>query len=159
VHVGSPEAGELALVADAPTANPVRVEHHLVQRLVGDRGGGVELALGFLDDDLQLAGELGLVDQRMAEGVGLDVHRLREARGRQDGEIAGVIVAGAGVEIAARALGLTGDGPDAAARGALEEHVLEHVGDAQPAVGLVEEARLHVGHHRHHRRRAVLLHQ
>ena len=82
-----------------------------------------------------------------------------EAGGGEDREVGGVIVDGAGVEIAAGALGLPGDRAHAAARGALEEHVLEDMGDAGPAIGLVEEAGLHVGDDRDHRRGVVRLHQ
>ena len=74
------ESGELFLVADAPAADAVPVEHHLVQRLVGDGARRVELALGLLDDDLELARQLAGVDDRVAERVGLDVERGRRAR-------------------------------------------------------------------------------
>jgi hypothetical protein len=146
-------------VSDAPAADAVPVEHHLVQRLVGDRAWRVQLALGLLDDHLQLAPELVGVDHRVAEGVGLDIERGLETGGGEDGEVRGVVVRGAGVEVAARALGLPRDGSHPAARGALEEHVLEDVGDAGPAVGLVEEPRPHVGDDRHHRRGVIGLHQ
>ena len=49
--------------------------------------------------------------------------------------------------------------PHAAPRRSLEEHVLQHVGDAGPAVRLVEEPRLDVGHHRNDRRGMVRLDQ
>ena len=135
------------------------VEHHLVQGLVGDRGGRVQLALGFLNDDLQLPGELTRVDDRMAERVGLDVERGLQARRGKNGEVAGMVVTGTGVEIPTRALGLPGNGTDPPALGALEEHVLQDVGDPDPAVGLVEESRLDLGHHGHDGCGAVLLDQ
>ena len=77
MDVGAGEPRELRLVADPPAPDPVAVEHHLVQRLVRHRRRRVELALGFLDDDLELAGQLALVDDRVAQRVGLDVERLR----------------------------------------------------------------------------------
>jgi hypothetical protein len=62
-----------------------------------------------------------------------------------------VVVPGAGVEIPARGLRLASDRSHTATLGALEEHVLQHVRDPGPAVGLVEEPRFHVGHHGNYR--------
>ena len=151
------EAGELRLVADAPAPDAVPVEHHLVQRLVCHRRGRIELALGFLDDHLELARQLAGIDQRVPECVGLDLEPRGEAPCGQHGEVRGVIVARAGIEVAARRLGLPRDLAHPAARRPLEEHVLEHVGDPDPAVRLVEEAGLHMGDHRDGRCRRLVL--
>ena len=63
------------------------------------------------------------------------------------------------VEIAAGGLGLARDLPHAAGGGALEEHVLEHVGDADHVIGFVEVADLHVRDDGHHRRRRITAHE
>src|SRR5262245_48190769 len=61
----------------------------------------------------------------------------------------GLLVAGPGVDVAARRLDLVGDRAHAALLGALEEHVLEHVRGADLAFALVGGAgvdpRLHGG--------------
>ena len=90
MHVGPREPRQLCLVTDPPPADPVAIEHHLVQRLVGHGGRRVELALGFLDDDLELAGQLVGVDDGMAERVRLDVEGRGKAGGGKDGEVRGV---------------------------------------------------------------------
>ena len=159
VHVGTGEAGEVLLVPDAPAADAVVVVHHLVQRLRGDRAGVVQLAPGLLDDHLQLAAELVGVDGRVHQRVALDGDRLAQVVGREHHVVGGVIVAGAGVEVAAGGLGVPGDLPRPAARRALEEHVLQHVRDPGPAVRFVEEPGLHVGHHGGHGGGAVALDQ
>ena len=86
------------------------VEHELVQRLLSHRARCIPLALGLLDDDLELASQLIRVDDRVAECVGLDVQGRGQTGGWKDGEVAGVIVAGTGVQISARGLGLPRDG-------------------------------------------------
>jgi hypothetical protein len=60
-----------------------------------------------------------------------------------------MVVARAGIEIAAGCLGLPGDCAHAPPGRALEEHVLQHVRDADPMVRLVEETRLHMSDDRH----------
>ena len=100
------------------------------------------------------------VDDRVAECVGLDVQRGGQTGGRKDGEVAGVVVRRCWrSDTRPRVLVSRAMAPDAAPCRALEEHVLEHVGDAGPAVRLVEETRLHVSDHRNHRRGVVRLHQ
>ncbi len=68
-----------------------------------------------------------------------------------------MVVPGARVEIAPGGLGLSCNGADAPAARPLEEHVLQDVRDTGPSVRLVEEAGLHMGHHRNDWRRVIRL--
>jgi hypothetical protein len=70
-----------------------------------------------------------------------------------------VIVAGSCVEVPTSGFGLPRDFSHAAALGALEEHVLENVGNPAPAIRLVEESRLDVSNDRNYRSRVVCLNQ
>ena len=63
------------------------------------------------------------------------------------------------VEIAAVGLRFTRDLPHAARCRALEEHVLQHVRNADLVVGFVEVADLYVRHDGHHRRRRIATHE
>ena len=144
------EAGELVareraqpgLAPDAPPADAMPVVQKFVERLRGHCGGVVRLALRLLDDDLELAGKFVAVDQRVGVGVELDVESRRRARHGEDRVIDRVIVDRSRVEVATTRLGGLGDLPDTARGRPLEVHVLEHVGDADDVVGLVEVAGL-----------------
>jgi len=96
------EPGKLIFQADPPAPDPVPIEHDLVQRLLRHVTRRVPLALGLLDDDLKLASQLLLIDDRVPQGIGLNVQRGGEIGGGQNSEVARVVVSGAGVEIAAR---------------------------------------------------------
>jgi len=65
------EPGQLVFVADPPAPDPVPIEHDLVQRFLRHSAGCVSFALGLLDDDLKLASQFILVDNRSSAG-----HRL-----------------------------------------------------------------------------------
>ena len=67
------------------------------------------------------------------------------------GVVGGGLAARIGVEVAADILDLDRDVLGRAARGALERHVLEEVGDARDAPHLVDGADIHVGVAAHHR--------
>ena len=71
---------------------------------------------------------------------------LTETRCRQNRVVARVIVDGRGVEIPADGFGLLCDLTDAARRRSLEVHVLEHMGDPDDVVRLVEISRAHERH-------------
>ena len=139
------EPGKLLGVPDAPAADPVPVEHQLVERLVGNRVRRVELPAGLLNDHLKLPLQLVPVDHRVPQRIRLNVERLAEPRRREYDIVGGVVVAGSGIEIAAGRLGLARDLPHAAARRSLEVHVLQNVRDPLPAIGLVEEAGFDMG--------------
>ena len=59
------------------------------------------------------------------------------------------------IEIATVRLRLAGDLPHTTRRRALEEHVLQHVRDADHVVGFVEVPHLHVGDDGDHRCRRI----
>jgi hypothetical protein len=87
----------------------VLVVEQRVERLDRHRRRVVELALGLLDDDLELLGQLRGVDQALGVRVGLDVEPVREARRGEHRVVARVVVDGVRVEVAAARLGLLGD--------------------------------------------------
>src|SRR5690348_12807540 len=117
------------------------------------------LALGLLDDRLQLAGELLRIDDGVTESVGLNVERLSQPGRGKHGEVTGVIVPRPGIQIPAHRLGLPRYGADAPSSRPLEEHVLQDMRDAGPPVGLIEEARLYVSDQSDYRGRVIGLDQ
>ena len=135
------------------------IVHDFVKRLLGNRSRVVELALGLLDDDLEFACEFLAIDRGMHQRVALDRNGVLQAGTGQHREVTGVVVAGTRVEVPARGLGLPRDLSRPAGRRSLEEHVLEHVRDPHPAIGLVEETGFHMRDNRRDRRGAVALHQ
>ena len=96
-----------------------------------------------LDDDLLLAVELGLVEQRVLEDVGEDVAGKRHVFLEHAGEIAGVLDRSRRIEVAADSRDGLGDGEGAARRCALESHVLEDVADAVLGQRFAARAGLH----------------
>src|SRR6185503_8799011 len=110
-------------------------------------GRVVQLALGFLNHDFQLAGQLTLVQCGVDQRVALNVYGLLERAfgGGKDGVIDRLVVDGGGGEVAAEHLGLAREVTGAAPGGSLEEHVLQHVGNAHPFVRLVEVPGANVG--------------
>jgi hypothetical protein len=146
-------------VANAPSADSVPVEHHLVQGFLSHRTGRIPLPLGFLNDDLELPFQLIGIDHRVSKRIGLDVQRGVQSAGRKNGEVAGVVVTGACIEVTTCRLGFSGNVPHTAARSPLEKHVLQDVRDAGPVVRLIEKPGFDVGDNRHHRRRVIRLDQ
>ncbi len=146
---------------DPPTAHAVGAEQLGVERLGRDGARGVELAIGLLDDHLELARQLLRIDGGVHQRVSLDVQRPLQTRGRRrhDDVVRRHVVRRAGVHVAADPLDVAGDLARTPNGGALEVHVLQDVGDPDPLVGLVEVARPHVGHDRDDRRRRISLHQ
>ena len=84
----------------------------------------------FLLDDTAFAGDLASVENRVEVHVGEDVHQRRRLAGMGACVVAGVFLAGAGVNVAADALDFAGDLRGRAALGSLEQHVLKKVADA-----------------------------
>ncbi len=136
-----PKAG---FPADPPASHPMPIVKQLEQRFGRDGGGIVGLSFRLLDDHLELTRELAGVDHRVRVRVGLDLQARDQPGRRQHRVVHRVVVDRAGVEIAAASLRFLGDDANAARRRPLEVHVLEHVGDADDVVGLVEVPRLHV---------------
>ena len=137
----------------------MRVEERRVERFDRHRRRRVALAFGFLDDHVEFARQLPGVDDRACVRIELDLEALHERRRWQHGVVRGVIVDRVRVEIAAVRLRFAGDLPHATGWRPLEEHVLQHVRDADDVVGLVEIPHLHVGHDGDHRCRRIATHQ
>ena len=76
----------------------------------------------------------------MLQDVGQEIDRERQIVGHDPGVVGGVLARGVGVEMAADVLDRLGDRPRRAPLGALERHVLEHVGDAVDLGRLVARA-------------------
>ena len=96
-----------------------------------------------LDDDLLLAVELGLVEQRILEDVGEDVAGERHVLLEDAGEVAGVFHRGRRVEVAADIFDGCGDIERGARFGALERHVLEDMRNAVLGFGFAARTGLY----------------
>ena len=99
-----------------------QLQHVLRRLVVGHRN--------FLLDDAAFAGDLASVENRVEVHVGEHIHQCRRLAGVGTCVVAGVFLAGAGVDVAADALDFAGDLRGRAALGSLEQHVLEKVADA-----------------------------
>ena len=106
-------------------------------------------------DHLPLARHLLGGEGEARDAVGLDGQRLGPAVGGEVEVVGGAVVAGEGVVDAAQGLGDAVDLARPVARRALEHHVLEEVGDAAVAGGLVAGAGAVEEGRGHHRRLAV----
>ena len=154
-HVIARQTAQPLLAPDPPAPHAVLVVQQRVERLHRHRARIVLLALGFLDDHLELARQLAGIDARVRVRIVLDLEAAHESRRREHGVVAGLVVDRAGVEIAARRLRRARDLAHAARGRALEEHVLQHVRDAEDVVRLVEVAGAHVRDDRHDGRARV----
>jgi hypothetical protein len=144
------QSTKAVLASDAPATNPVTVVQQLVQRLDGDRARIVRLALRLLDDDLELAAQLRVVDQRIAKSISLNVEGCPKTARWNDGIVQSVVVDGGRVQVAADGFRLPCNLAHAPRRRAFEVHVFEHVRDANDVVCLIEIACGHVRHDRRH---------
>ena len=88
-----------------------------------------------LQDDRALAVDLVLGEARVQEDVGEQVERERQVLAQHLRVVAGVLLAGEGVEHAADGVDLLGDLRRRPPLGPLEEEVLEEVRDARSARG------------------------
>ena len=138
------ERAEFVFDTDAPATNAMLVVQQRIQRLDGDRVWCIALAVGFLDNDFELARKFVGVDDRARVRVELNVQSLQKCGRRQHRVVAGVIVDRVRVEIAAIGFRLARDLPHTARRRPLEEHVLEHVRDPDDVIRLVEVSGFHM---------------
>ena len=128
------------------------------EQFLGDLRGLILVHQDFLADDPPLPLHLDRREARMLVKVGEHVAQLRQPPGLGLGEIAGVVLGGEGVQVAADGLDLAGDPPGGAAFGAFEKKVLQEVGRAVEPGGFVPSAHrrpqpdAHAGHVRHFRR-------
>ena len=109
-----------------------QVEHHVLRRVLcrGD----------LLKDHVALAGKLGAVEARGEDDVAQDVESEPEILAQHARVIRGRVDPGRGIELAANRLDLLGDILGATARGALEGHMLEEMGDAMLGQALAAAA-------------------
>ena len=135
---------EFLVDADAPAPDPVRVVEQFVERLARDGTGRVELAPRFLDNDAEFAAEFVGVKERIPHLVRLQRDQLARRARRGRDVVDRAIVRGVRVERAAERLGALREFTGAERGRALEEHVLEHVRDADRRVRFVEESGAHV---------------
>ena len=81
-----------------------------------------------------------LREHRAAHDVREHVDHLGQVLGERAGVVAHLLARGEGVHVAAQRLEALGDRARVAALGALEQHVLDEVGDAEPRARLVARA-------------------
>ena len=109
-----------------------QIEHQVVRRVLH--------LPDLLQDHGALARELALVEGRVLQDVGEQVDRERQIVREHARVVGGLLARGVGVQVAADVLDRLGDSARRAALGALERHVLEHVGDAVDLGRLVARA-------------------
>ena len=105
--------------------------------------GLVGVFADFLHHDLALLGEFLVVERRMGENVRENIGAEFEIVFEDARVIAGALLAGGGVEIAAHPFDLFGDGERRALFRALERHVFEKMRDAVLARRLIDRAGAH----------------
>ena len=108
------------------------IEDEIVRRVAG--------LAKLLKDDLAFALQLGLVEGRAHQDVGQDIEGKRDIGLQRSGVEGCLLPAGVGVEEAADGFHLDGDVAGGAALGALEGHVLEHVGHTHHGLGFLAGA-------------------
>jgi hypothetical protein len=121
-------------------AERVRAEHGLGEALVRDVVGVVLRGGQLVEDDTALGLQLVGVEGRRREHVGDDVEREGRVGVEDAGVVAGRLLAGRGVGLAADGVEGLRDVQRRAPPGALKQEVLEHVGGAVVAPGLVPRA-------------------
>jgi hypothetical protein len=114
----------------------VKLEHQVIRR--------VGYAVDLLQDHVPFRFEIALPEERAAYQVGKDLERQRQIGIEHMSLIAGVIPAGEGIETASTDLELQGELARAPPLGALEDHVLEEVGDTHLAAPFVSAGRADV---------------
>ena len=84
------------------------------------------------EDDAALAGYVFRAENRVQDQVTQDIHGQRKVLVQNFDVEADAFFGGEGVHVAADGIDLTGDGFGGARFGALEDHVLDEMGDAVP---------------------------
>ena len=117
-------------------ALPVGLGEDFVDQIVGR----VLDHLDLFENHLLLAFDVVFLERGVKDDVGEDVERERQVLVEHLDVIAGVLFGGEGVELPADRIDFLSDVFGRAAGRALEEHVLDEVGDAAALVGLVARA-------------------
>ena len=99
-----------------------QIEHQIVGRVL-------DLA-DLLDDDAALALQFDRIEGRALQDVAQQIDRKRHVLTQHAGVVGSLLARRIGVQMAPHVLDGLGDVAGRAIRGALEGHVLEHVGDA-----------------------------
>ena len=119
------------LAADDVPAERLVAEEELLVHAADEVARRVEVHVHLLDDDALLAVDLLGLELRVAQHVGEHVERDPAVLGRASDVVAGVLLAGERVELAADPVDLDADvARGRAPFGSLEEHVLGEVRDA-----------------------------
>ena len=141
VHLVALEGGDALGGAEDAVAQRVFGEVDALGVVVGGPGRLVVVHADLFDDDLLLHLEI-IFAEAGPQDVGEDVERRRQVLRQDRGVEDGVFLAGEGVVLGADPVEVGVDVEEGAARGALEDHVFEEVGDAGDVGGLVAAARL-----------------
>ena len=129
--------------ADDRAAEGMRRELRRVQQVMHVFRRLVAVHRELLFDDVAFLGDLRRREGGAEEHVQQHVEQLRHARRLRAAVEAGMLLVGEGVQVAADALHRLRDLRRGAAARALEEQVLDEVGDAVEGCGLVASARAH----------------
>ena len=122
-----------AVGVDLVDGFPEDAGHHAV--------GVVVVHVALAEDDLAFAAPFVLGERGGEDGVGEDVEGDLPVAGGEGGVEDGAVAGGVGVDVAAGVGDVLGDAGGIAGGGALEDHVLEEVGEAAAKVlGLVDGA-------------------
>ena len=148
LEVGHPADHRTAVGVGLVGGGHQLLEHQRARLVVG-----AQPAL-FLDH-LELAAELVIGEHQVLHAVGFERHHRRQVGGRHLLEVRGVVLASERVVAPADRGHALVELARADVLGALEHHVLEHVGHARHAIGLVHGAGA-VPHHVHHGRCAAV---
>ncbi len=158
-HASALERRDALRRAEDRPAVGVRVVRRCEDGVAQHGGGRVVAAADLLQHHLDLAGDLLGVEARKAHHVAQHIDARGQLPRRKGGVVDRDVVGGVGVDAPAHALDLARHLADAAALGALEEHVLVEMGEPQLAGLLVGGADAGPDLHRRHRRHVQLLEQ
>ena len=152
-HVVVRVLAEPVLRAEYVVAEGMRAEHHVLEAVVNQLGRRVVVALYFVAHHLDFLLHLGLRIRAVQHYVGKQIDGARHMLAQQRRVEHRVLLVGEGVEVAAHPFEAVQDLHGAAARRALERHVLAEVGQALLARQLVARACAHGVAAIHHGRR------
>src|SRR5262245_21208446 len=134
-----------------PTFHPMLLESRLIKLLGSYCGWIVELPIIFLENDFDFLLEFAGVIDGIQKRVGLNLQSLFHVLGRYFRMVDGTIVVCGRIQVAAERLRLTSDLTDGTFRRSLEEHVLDHMGNAGNAIVLIEITGLNISGHAYER--------
>jgi hypothetical protein len=122
--------------------------HPLREEIVDEVVGSVLDHLDLLEDHRLFLFDVLRGEERPHQDVAQQVHRQRHVLVEDAHVETGVLLRGEGVHVPAHRVDGAGNGLGGAGGGALEEEVLDEMGDAAPLLGLHARARVHPDAHR-----------